>query len=205
MMRKDDSGGRVFNYYKLIIGFVLFCALVVTTASLVLAHKVNIFAYREGEMVYTESYFPDGKKVKDGIVEVYDSQGNKLLEGKTNENGHFNFKLLKKDNLRIILSASMGHKNTYTLSADKISDSVKTRESQDKQLEESKTKEVLTIDLNQIKKIIDTSLDEKLKPIMRELAKTQQKTVSITEIIGGIGYIFGVMGIILYFASKKKD
>jgi len=204
-MRKDDSGGRVFNYYKLIIGFVLFCALVVTTASLVLAHKVNIFAYREGEMVYTESYFPDGKKVKDGIVEVYDSQGNKLLEGKTNENGHFNFKLLKKDNLRIILSASMGHKNTYTLSADKISDSVKTRESQDKQLEESKTKEVLTIDLNQIKKIIDTSLDEKLKPIMRELAKTQQKTVSITEIIGGIGYIFGVMGIILYFASKKKD
>ncbi len=205
MMRKDDSGGRVFNYYKLIIGFVLFCALVVTTASLVLAHKVNIFAYREGEMVYTESYFPDGKKVKDGIVEVYDSQGNKLLEGKTNENGHFNFKLLKKDNLRIILSASMGHKNTYTLSADEISDSVKTRESQDKQLEESKTKEVLTIDLNQIKKIIDTSLDEKLKPIMRELAKTQQKTVSITEIIGGIGYIFGVMGIILYFASKKKD
>jgi len=204
-MRKDDSGGRVFNYYKLIIGFVLFCALVVTTASLVLAHKVNIFAYREGEMVYTESYFPDGKKVKDGIVEVYDSQGNKLLEGKTNENGHFNFKLLKKDNLRIILSASMGHKNTYTLSADEISDSVKTRESQDKQLEESKTKEVLTIDLNQIKKIIDTSLDEKLKPIMRELAKTQQKTVSITEIIGGIGYIFGVMGIILYFASKKKD
>ena len=156
-------------------------------------------------MVYTESYFPDGKKVKDGIVEVYDSQGNKLLEGKTNENGHFNFKLLKKDNLRIILSASMGHKNTYTLSADEISDSVKTRESQDKQLEESKTKEVLTIDLNQIKKIIDTSLDEKLKPIMRELAKTQQKTVSITEIIGGIGYIFGVMGIILYFASKKKD
>lgn len=37
------------------------------------AHKVNIFAYVEGDTVYTESYFPDGKKVESGLVEVYDS------------------------------------------------------------------------------------------------------------------------------------
>ncbi|GAI22805.1 unnamed protein product, partial [marine sediment metagenome] len=69
---------------------------------------------------------------------------------------------------------------------------------------ESEVKEVVQLDLEQIKKIIDTSLDEKLKPIMRQLTRVQQKEVSFTEVVGGIGYIFGIMGIILYFTSKKK-
>jgi len=203
-MRKDDVAGGV-DYYKLIISFVLFCVLVAITTSVALAHKVNIFAYREGEMVYTESYFSDGKKVKDGIVEVYDNQGNKLLEGKTNEKGQFNFKPPPKDNLKIVLSASMGHKNTYNLLADEVSDSVGAEKPQEQDARDITVDDISSIDLDQIEKIIDASLDEKLKPIMRELVKAQQKTVSITEVIGGIGYIFGIMGIILYFASKKKD
>lgn len=77
-----------------------------------------------------------------------------------------------------------------------------TEKPQQPELKEFKAKEVTPVDLEQIKRIIDTSLDEKLKPIMRELAKAQQKGVSFTEVIGGIGYIFGLMGIILYFVSK---
>jgi nickel transport protein len=33
----------------------------------VFAHKVIIFAYVEGDIVYTESYFSDGKKCMNGI------------------------------------------------------------------------------------------------------------------------------------------
>lgn len=84
------------------------------------AHKVNIFAYVEGDTVYTESYFPDGKKVEGGKIEVYDSQENKLLEGVTDRKGQFNFKSPKKDNLKIVLIASMGHKNSYTLSKNEL-------------------------------------------------------------------------------------
>jgi len=40
---------------------------------------------------------------------------------------------------------------------------------------------------------------------MREIVKMQQEKVSFTEIIGGIGYIFGITGIIFYFASKKRN
>ena len=52
------------------------------------------------------------------------------------------------------------------------------------------------------KRIIDDSLDTRLEPVIKEMIKAQQKT-SLTEVIGGIGYIFGIMGIILYFLSKK--
>jgi len=202
-MRKDNMPRRIFDCYKLLISFVFLSLLLLMTASVVFAHKVNIFAYAEGDTVYTESYFPDGTKVKDGVVQVYDSQGTKLLEGKTNENGEFNFKPLKKDDLKIVLLASMGHKNTYALSADELLDIMAAQKPQKPEPKESKVKEVAEVDLDQIKRIIDISLDEKLKPIMRQLTKAQQREVSFTEVIGGIGYIFGIMGIILYFLSKK--
>ena len=202
-MRKDNMPRRAFDCHKLLISFVFLSFLLLMTVSFVFAHKVNIFAYAEGDTVYTESYFPDGTKVKDGVVQVYDSQGTKLLEGKTNENGEFNFKPLKKDDLKIVLLASMGHKNTYTLSADELRDIIAAQKSQKPEPKEPRVKEVAEVDLDQIKRIIDTSLDEKLKPIMRQLTKAQQREVSFTEVIGGIGYIFGIMGIILYFLSKK--
>ena len=178
--------------------------LLLFTASCTFAHKVNIFAYVEGDTVYTESYFPDGKKVEGGIVQVYDSKGNKLLEGKTDKDGQFNFKPPKKDDLKIVLIATLGHRASYTLSKDELPDIAAAKKEQELKLKEPAAEEVAQLDLDQVKKIIDSSLDEKLKPIMRELARMQQKRVSLQEVIGGIGYILGIMGIILYFVSKKE-
>ncbi len=203
-MRKDNSVKGTFHCHKRLITLAFLTLLLLMPASVVFAHKVNIFAYAEGDTVYTESYFSDGTKVKGGIVEVYDSQGTKLLEGKTDESGEFDFKLPKKDDLKIVLLASLGHKNSYTLSADELAGIIAAEKPQEPESRESEVKEVMQVDLEQIKRIIDSSLDEKLKPIMRQLTKAQQKKVSFTEVIGGIGYIFGIMGIILYFASKKK-
>lgn len=103
----------------------LFAAVLIIAASLVWinpaqAHKVNIFAYAEGGTVFTESYFPDGKRVRDGTLEVYDSQGQKLLEGKTDQEGKFSFPVPKKDDLKIVINASMGHKSEFVLKKDEL-------------------------------------------------------------------------------------
>ena len=203
-MKKDDLIKGEFNYYKLALNFVFFSLFLLITASVVSAHKVNIFAYVEGDTVYTESYFPDGTKVKGGTVEVYDRQGNKLLEGKTDENGQVNFKPSRKEDLKIVLLASMGHKNSYMLSADELVSQVEREKPKEQESEELKIKETAQVDLEQVKRIIDGSLDKKLRPIMRQLTKLQQKEVSFTEVVGGIGYIFGLAGIILYFTSRKR-
>ncbi len=56
----------------------------------------------------------------------------------------------------------------------------------------------------EISLIINEALDEKLSPILREIKKSQEDDISFSEIIGGIGYIFGIFGIIAYFLSRKK-
>ena len=78
-------------------------------------HKVNIFAYAENGKIFTESYFPDGKPVEDGVIEVLDSQSQKVAEGKTDKEGKFSLPIPKKDDLTIVINASMGHRNTFLL------------------------------------------------------------------------------------------
>ncbi len=83
-------------------------------------HKVNIFAYVENGKIFTESYFPDGKPVEDGEIEVLDSQSQKIAEGKTDREGKFSLPIPKKDDLTIVINASMGHKNTFQLKKSEL-------------------------------------------------------------------------------------
>ena len=171
----------------------------------VFAHKVNVFAYIEGEKIYTESYFNDGKKCIDSKIEVFDNQGNKLLEGLTDKEGEFSFEVPSEDgNLKIVLTASMGHRAEYSISADEIRGSIGLIKEENEEPVSIVFPETSSVDLKEIQSIIEDTLDKKLKPIMKEIKKSQEDKISPTEIIGGIGYIIGIFGIIAYFLSRKR-
>src|SRR4030067_2021997 len=74
------------------------------------AHKVQMFAYPEGDTVFVEGYFADGKRPKKSEVVVYDSGGEVLFSGGTDEEGKVSFKIPRKTDLRITLNAGMGEK-----------------------------------------------------------------------------------------------
>jgi len=172
------------------------------------AHKVNIFAYVEGDKVYTESYFNDGKKCIDSKIEAFDKQGNKLLEGLTDKEGTFSFEVPAEGvidgDLKLVLTASMGHRAEYIIRADELGDIKGLMEENIEEPVSAVYTETSSIDLKEIQSIIEDTLDEKLKPIMREIKKSQEDKISLTEIIGGIGYIIGIFGIIAYFLSRKR-
>lgn len=105
---------------KIGLPFLLAILMVPLLALPSFAHKVNLFAYAEGGKVYTESYFPDGRPVEGGKLLVFDSAGTKLLEGTTENGGFFHFKIPKVDDLRIVIEATMGHKNDFTLKKSEV-------------------------------------------------------------------------------------
>lgn len=172
------------------------------------AHKVNVFAYVEGEKIYTESYFNDGKKCIDSKIEVFDNQGNKLLEGLTDKEGEFSFEVPSEDgDLKIVLTASMGHRAEYSISADELRGFVGLIKEENKEPISIVSPEISLVDSKEIQLITEDTLDEKLKPIMREMKeikKSQEDRISPTEIIGGVGYIIGIFGIAAYFLSRKR-
>jgi len=207
------------NKLYLILIFIFLIVMVINIS--VFAHKVIIFAYVEGDRVYTESYFSDGKKCVDSKIEVFDSQGNKLLEGLTDEEGKFSFEIPQEGDLKIVLTASMGHRAEYSILADELKEiagsikeeleepvsSERKDESSlgeiDKQ-KETVSPEISSLDLKELQLLIEDAMDKKLEPIMREIKKSKTDKISLTEIIGGVGYIFGIFGIIAYFLSRKR-
>ena len=171
------------------------------------AHKVYLFAWVEGEMVHTDSYFPNKKKVIGGLVQVFDPSGKKLLEGKTDRKGAFSFKIPKRMDFKIVLEATMGHKTEVLLPADEITENVTVVEQDNGRSESKKIPSSIAVQVNmeQIRMMVEKALDSRLKPISRSLAKIREKKgPGFTEIIGGIGYIFGIMGLFLYFRNRKK-
>jgi nickel transport protein len=171
------------------------------------AHKVYLYAWVEGNTVYTESYFSGGVKVDNGLIQVFDPAGKKLLEGHTNAKGEFSFRIPEKTDLRIVINASMGHRSEYILKADELGGSSASETGNKPAVDVTKTEPSAPVQVNadEIRKIVDESLDSRLRPIARSIARLQEeKGPGFTEIIGGIGYIFGIMGLLLYFRNRKK-
>lgn len=223
--------------FSSVIIFVI-VSLIFFSVSNAYAHKVNIFAYAENGKIHAEGYFVDGSKCKNSLIEVFDEKsGKKILEGYTNENGQFSFKIPSITSIKIVLNASMGHKSEFTVTEDEIKEAmggtdlkkgkaeanlnersskqkaIKDKIVQEKESEEkTKTKEQISsskeyngYDIEELEALIERVIDKKLQPVLKMLTSIAEKMErpGITEIVGGIGYIFGILGVILYFKSKN--
>ena len=167
-----------------------------------LAHKVIIFAWVEGDTVFTESKFSGGKKAINAPVVIFDKDGKKLLEGKTDNNGEFSFKIPKVTDLKIVLNAAMGHKAEWMIPESEIREAGPIVEK--KSAAEPSGPISVGLSKEEVQKIVEDSLDKKLRPIVRMMTESKNTKPSLTEIIGGIGYIFGLMGVALYFKNRSK-
>ena len=56
----------------------------------------------------------------------------------------------------------------------------------------------------EVKALIDESMDRKLRPILNMLVESLDRGPKVGEVIGGVGYIFGLVGVALYFATRRK-
>jgi nickel transport protein len=54
----------------------------------------------------------------------------------------------------------------------------------------------------EIEKAFEKALDKKLAPVMRTLAEMREEKVRLTDVLGGLGYIFGLVGAAAYFKRK---
>jgi len=192
-------------------GIIILSIVFWLTAGTALAHKVNIFAWVEGDTVYTESKFSGGKKVINAPVEIYGTDGTKLLEGKTNELGEFSFPALWKTGMKVVLLAGMGHKAEWTISASELKgndpesiDPEATKEIFPEKVESAS--EYPCLNAEEIRNAVEKAMDKKLQPVIHDLRKSlnPDREPNFRDIMGGIGYIMGLIGIVAYVRSRKK-
>ena len=197
--------------------------LILLPFSQALAHNVTVFAWVEGDTVHVESKFSGGRRPVAAPVEVYDARGNLLLKGVTDEKGEFSFKVPEKTEMKVVLLAGMGHKGEWiiplsdieTVSADATAQVAEKNSQPFISAEPNQAKSALPtaggnpdpagyVTAAEIRNAVEGALDAKLKPVMKLLVETRQSGPSVTDILGGIGYIFGLIGVAAYFSAKRR-
>ena len=220
MLRENPHNAIVFglNYNIFCLIFTMLWLLFLPVS--VSAHNVTVFAWVDGDTIQTQSKFSGGKRVKNAPILVYDFKDVLLLEGKTDGKGMFSFKIPQKTALKIVLKASMGHLAVWKLRAEELGETESKTAVQPTRMKAplvtdsgsagiEKNVDVfestkISLGRREIEEIINASLDNKLRPITQMLADAMNQGPGFTEIMGGIGYILGLVGIALYFANRKK-
>ena len=185
-----------------------------------LAHKATIFAWTEGDTVHTQSKLSGGKRVKGGEVIVFDLNGVPLLKGQTDDNGMFSFTAPQKTGLKIVLKASMGHQAEWSISPEETGDHGIENDKPEKvnpglpkntpglkdiETDETSSKRTgIELGKEDFQQIIDDALDRKLAPVLDKIAQAYNQGPGLTEIIGGIGYIIGLVGVALIVTNRRK-
>lgn len=198
---------------------ILVFALLVSSPAL--AHRVNIFAYVEGGEVVVECSFSKSKRVRQGHIEVRDAvSGETLLQGTTDAEGLFRFPIPEQartsgSGLRILLQAGEGHQNEWIVDAAEFlgapipaalapsapqSDTAAGSVSG----ENKAASHAPSLTRSDVEEVVAAALDAKLAPIQRELREQGQKGPGVQEIVGGIGWIFGLIGVAAYFKSRPR-
>jgi nickel transport protein len=182
------------------------------------AHKVTVFAWVEGDTVYGETKFSGGRPAMDAEIVVTGPEGNQLLTTRTDDQGEFSFKIPQKTELKIQLMAGAGHQGDWTIRAEEIgpADEADTGSSMPPppssapaspvpaSADKTVSNAAIAVSPEALQSMVETAMDKKLKPILKMLADAHDPGPSVTEIIGGIGYIFGLMGIGMYFHARRK-
>jgi len=206
-------------------GLFLIAAVLVAAASPAFAHRVKVFAYAEGRSVMGRGYFSGGGKPRNCPITVLLPDGTTLLTCKTNDEGRFTFEATVRADLTLILDAGAGHRAEYVLTADQLPEDLpapagaadrpqpSTRDAagdttKDQPEPTSRAASAaatrppagLTIDEDRLRAIVRAEVQKALRPIREDL-KTERDP-GPTEIIGGIGYIVGLVGLAAYLRSR---
>ncbi len=196
---------------------ILPCVLVLLLAGPASGHNVTVFAWVEGDTVYGETKFSGGRPAMDAEIVVTGPEGNQLLTTRTDDQGEFSFKVPQKSELKIRLMAGTGHQGDWTIRAEEIgaADEAEPGPSlpgpfpaaaspEPASADKTDSNASIVVSPEVLQSMMETAMDKKLKPILAMLADAHDPGPSVTEIIGGIGYIFGLMGIGMYFHARRK-
>ena len=195
---------------------IIVCMALFVFTGTAMAHKVTVFAWVEGNTVYGEGKFSGGKKAIGAEVIVSDAKGNELLRTKTDENGEFSYPVPEKTEMHIALNAGMGHQAEWTIPLEELGEVAIASDSEtalkpapDTDAVSPEGNKIALPDTARLESIIEKSvnkaLDKRLRPVMMTLSNLEDKGPSVNDILGGIGYILGLMGVGAYVNCRRKQ
>jgi nickel transport protein len=172
----------------------------------VLAHNVVGGVYAIGTEIEGEVGFSNGDMAAQGTkIRVTDSQGNELAVLETDADGLFAFTATQRMDHQFFADLSSGHVLALALPADELPDSLPGgNKVTGVSVVAPKAPTAFSGDQQALQQMIERAVAKQVKPLRKEIAEYKEKA-SLQDVMGGIGYIFGLCGMGIWWRQRQLD
>ncbi len=184
-------------------------SLVPNTAS---GHKMFVFAAVRGDRIEGEVYYQGGDPAQDAKIVVTAPDGTTVAQTEADQEGGFRFEARWKMDYRIVADAGFGHRAEYVIPADELPTDLPAfgadpspADEQPPEVLDARSTEPPTPILSPPSDLAPeiTALSQQISALRRDLDRWQAR-LRTQDVLGGIGYILGLMGLGSYLLRHKK-
>ena len=166
------------------------------------AHNVIGGVYAVGNTIEGEIGFSNGDMAKAGTrVEVRDVAGTALGEVIIDDEGFFSFDATRRIDHHFYADLSSGHVIDLVLPAAELPASLPGADTQSAVSKPVKNTASTTSNA-ELQAMIEQAVARQVHPLRRELAAYKEKA-GIRDLIGGLGYIFGLVGFGIWWRQRQ--
>ncbi|TVO77848.1 carboxypeptidase-like regulatory domain-containing protein [Sedimenticola selenatireducens] len=167
------------------------------------AHLFKVFAYAEGNTIHGSVYFAGGNAVENAEITVKGKASDKPVSLTSNRKGEFQYSATTPDDYLIQANTGDGHQAEWLIKAEAFSPTATTANPTTPASSDSHSKRFEKSD-QQLASLVEQAVAKQIGPLRESLQRNHDRA-RFSDILGGIGFIFGIAGIALWWRSKQAN
>ncbi len=174
------------------------------------AHKLRVFAAAEGPLITGLAYFAGGGAAGGARIRILDAQNRTLAEPTPDAAGRFSYRAQAAMDLVIVAETGDGHRTEWRIPASDLTGSFPTTDPGTAERPAAAPTAPATAPQTSastgldplLTAAIEGAVARQLRPLREELQAFQEQA-RLRDILGGLGYILGLMGLALWWRSRR--
>lgn len=173
------------------------------------AHKLQLFASVEGDWIKGMAYFAGGARARGARILVQDHAGQSLAELTTRDDGGFGYRAQHKTDHLIIAETPDGHRAEWRVAASELTSGGAAHLLGTTMAAPVSAKAAATLEAATLVKLdpnslaaIEQAVARQVRPLREELIASQERA-RLQDVLGGIGYIFGLAGFAFWWRGQR--
>ena len=179
---------------------LLLAAALVLAASPALAHKLKVFAAAEGATIVGTAYFAGGGKAQNSTGRLMAADGTVLTEFRTDAGGGFRLDVASRQDYRVAVDSGDGHVAEARVAASELPLSLPMGEGSSTPSAPAPVAAPTPVTAGT--DAIEMAVARQILPLRQQIDALEERT-RFSDIMAGIGTIFGVFGIFAWIAARR--
>lgn len=169
------------------------------------AHLLKLFAYVEGASLHGSAYFAGGANAAGLAITISDRNNQQLVSLKTDSQGGFSYTPATPGEYHIQADTGEGHRAEWLIRAEEFS-----RAFPAGAITASANSAVVKPDsppsalpAPQLSALIERAVARQIGPLREALQRSEDRA-HLSDILGSVGFIFGLAGIALWWRGRQS-